>query len=129
MGTLFLFIALLLFALPALMFAVLYAQVVRRGRGLHLLVRDGVETTGRVVNRAKGLSIRQKQVRYEYRDAAGRVHTGYSAVAWQFWEDHAEDGPIAVVYSARRPEISAPRFLVEQTRAALANSASRARLP
>lgn len=29
------------------------------------------------------------------------------------WGAHAEGGPIAVVYSERRPKISAPKYLVD----------------
>ena len=112
---------------PAALVAGLVVVVVRRGLQMRLLVRDGVETAGQVAAklrhrhpRRKGAQRPSLQIRYAYRDAAGGEHEHRSLVTDSFWNEHEEGGPIAIVYSKSQPHISAPRHLVEQSRAALA---------
>lgn len=102
----------------------LVVLVVRRGLQLKQLVADGVNATGTVTQKiehptARGTRRNDRRIAYEYRDAAGRTHRHISLVSSEFWLAHTEGGPIDIVYSRSRPEISAPRFLVEQGRAAL----------
>lgn len=59
-----------------------------------------------------------RSVRYEYHDDMGRAHSHTSAVIDDVWDAHEEGGPIAVVYSASRPAVSAPKYLVERARQA-----------
>ncbi|HEU0052654.1 MAG TPA: DUF3592 domain-containing protein [Longimicrobium sp.] len=113
---------------PVTLVVVFLARVSRRGGELRLLLQDGVETTGRVTNRivpGAPTSRRHRYMRYEYRDAAGRMHAHSSPVSYTFWNDHGEGSEVPVVYSASRPAISAPRWLVEQSREAMAKEPAR----
>ena len=112
---------------PVALVAGLVVMVVRRGLQMRLLVADGVEITGRVVAKLRHHHVRRKgsqrdsvRIHYAYRDAAGGEHEHRSLVTDSFWNEHVEGGPIAIVYSKSRPHVSAPKHLVEQSRAALA---------
>lgn len=111
--------------IPVLIVAGLVVVVVRRGFQMKQLCADGVEATGTVVARlqyhtAKGSVRNNRWIKYEYQDAAGQTHGHKSLVTSDFWTTHQEGGPIAIVYSRSRPDISAPRHLVELSRQALA---------
>jgi hypothetical protein len=61
-----------------------------------------------------------RRVRYEYVDQFGRTHSHRSTVPDDVYRSCEEGGPFPVVYSQSRPHVSAPKYLVEQSRAALA---------
>lgn len=107
--------------IPAVVLACVAYLVIRRGVHFRRLLKDGVETTGTVVSmitfRGKG-SARGRYLRYEYRDAVGRLHSHRSLVSREIWDSVEEGGQIAIVYSSSKPEISAPAYLVEINRAA-----------
>jgi hypothetical protein len=69
---------------------------------------------------ASGSRRSTRRIRYAYQDAAGRTHTHTSMITSDFWNAHVEGGPITIVYSRSRPQVSAPRHLVELSRQALA---------
>lgn len=112
----------LLIVIPVLFLAYATYRVISRGAELQRLVRDGVEAVGVVVNKVKFNTSgpRQYLLRYQYRDQMGREYSNRSQVTASVWEGYVEDGPIAVVYSASKPQISAPQYLVEQSHTALA---------
>jgi hypothetical protein len=119
---------LLAIILPLLLIAFGVYAVVRRGFQMRQLVQDGVETNGTVAQKleyptARGSRRSSRRLRYEYRDAAGRVHSHVSMVTADFWNAHAVGGPIAIVYSRSRPQVSSPRHLVDLSRQALAGKA------
>jgi len=102
----------------------LVVMVVRRGFQMKQLVQDGVAVTGVVTDKiehptASGSRRSSRRIAYEYRDAAGQAHRHISLVTSDFWNAHAEGGPIDIVYSRSRPGISAPAHLVELSRQAL----------
>ena len=114
-------------ALPVVILALGAGLVIQRGLQMRLLAQDGVETTGRVVARLRQVPARRKgshrpvlRIHYAYRDGAGAEHEHRSRVTEAFWNEHADGGPIAVVYAKSRPQVSAPKQLVEHSRAALA---------
>lgn len=116
---------------PVAIVAGLIAVVVRRGLQMRQLALDGVDTTGQVVAKLRHIHARRKgsqrpslRIHYAYRDAAGAEHEHRSLVTDSFWNAHEEGGPIAIVYSQSQPQISAPKHLVEQSRAALAKKGS-----
>ena len=99
-------------------------RIVRRGFDLKLLVEDGVEAVGTVSQKlqfatAKGSRRNDRYLIYEYEDPRGVRHRHRSSVTSEFWRSHEEGGPIDIVYSRSRPEISAPRGLVEKARKAI----------
>lgn len=76
----------------------------------------GREVTGRVVEkrqtRRRGST--SAWIRYEYVDPFGRRRRSRrNIVTPEAWQAHTEGGPIAVVYSERRPKISAPKYLID----------------
>ena len=108
--------------LPIVIVVLLIRAVITRGLEFKRLREDGVETTGRVVAKVRtpgsGRSPSTRSVRYEYHDDMGRAHCHTSAMTNDMWNVHEEGGPIAVVYSASRPAVSAPKYFVERTRQA-----------
>jgi len=101
--------------------------VVTRGLQLKQLVEDGVDIDGKVVRQFKlnpkgGSQSTNHYLRYSYRDSAGREHEYKSNVSRDYWVAHPEGSAIAITYSKSRPGISAPRYLVEQAREALAKN-------
>lgn len=105
--------------------AIVIWLVVTRGLQLKQLVEDGVDIDGVVVRQFKlnpkgGSQSTNHFLRYRYRDSAGQEHEYKSNVSRDFWVAHPEGSTIAITCSRSRPQISAPRYLVEQAREALA---------
>ena len=85
-------------------------------RELLELKQYGVETTGRVVEKRQTRSRGNTStwIRYEYQDQFGKTHRSRrNLVTPAAWEAHTEGGPIAIVYSQRRPRISGPKYLLD----------------
>lgn len=97
--------------------------VVTRGLQLKQLVEDGVDINGVVVRQfkhnPKGPASTNYYLRYRYSDSQDREHEYKSNVSYDYWVAHPEGRAIAITYSASRPQVSAPRYLVEQAREAL----------
>lgn len=110
---------------PLLLLPVAAVRVVQRGFQLRRLVADGVDATGTVVGKVTFNSSgpRSRYLRYRYQAADGRTCTHRSLVSRELMNAHQEGGPIEIVYSASRPHVSAPRYLVEQGRSALREKA------
>ena len=112
--------ALLFGLIPFAIFGGTLYVIVRRGLQMKQLLADGVETTGLGGRKARHCSstgrMCHRYLRYEYHDSLGRAHTHQSLVPDEVWDAHMEGGSIDVVYSQRRPAVSAPKYLVEQVR-------------
>lgn len=97
--------------------------VVSRGLEMKRLVEDGIDIDGIVVRQfshhTRGSQSSSHFLRYRYRDARGGEYTHKSNVTRDFWVAHPEGSAIAITYSKSRPQVSAPRYLVEQARTAL----------
>ena len=110
------------FLLPVVIVVLMVLRLIERGFEFKQLLADGVETTGRVVAKITTRSSRHssftRTLRYEYHDDMGREHAHTAAVIDAAWDEHEEGGPIAVIYSASRPAVSAPKYLVERARQA-----------
>lgn len=111
--------------MPAAVVGVVAFRVVKRGRELRQILLDGVAATGTVRTKVAfhGSGARSRYLRYDYRDAAGRTHSHRSLVPRDVWNAHEKGGPIAIVYSASRPQISAPQYLVDLGRRAMEGKA------
>ncbi len=99
--------------------------VVTRGLQMKQLLEDGIDIDGKVVrqfrhNPKTGSLSTDHFLRYSYRDGAGREHEYKSNVNRDFWAAHPEGSTIAITHSKSKPEISAPRFLVDAAREAMA---------
>lgn len=99
--------------------------VITRGLQMKQLLDDGIDIDGKVVRQFKhnpktGSLSTDHFLRYSYRDSAGREHEYKSSVNRDFWAAHPEGSAIAITYSKSKPEISAPRFLVDAARDAMA---------
>jgi hypothetical protein len=96
-------------------FAGLIRTAARWGTELIELQQFGVATTGVVLKKVsyntKGGQSRS--VQYEYRDQFGATHTRKVLVTSDAWDALQDGGPIDVIYSPRRPKISAPKYLIE----------------
>jgi hypothetical protein len=54
-----------------------------------------------------------RSVKYEYRDPFGTRQTRKVLVTNDAWETLQDGGPIEIIYSQRRPKVSAPKYLVD----------------
>lgn len=89
------------------------------GRELIELQRYGREVTGRVVERrqTRRRGNTSAWIRYDYVDQFGRTRRSRrNIVTLEAWDAHTKGGPIAIVYSERRPKISAPKYLTDLDR-------------
>ena len=88
---------------------------VRWGKELVELQKFGVDTTGVVLKKVsyntKGGQSRS--VKYEYHDQFGAAHTRKVLVTSDAWDALQDGGPIELVYSQRRPKVSAPKYLLD----------------
>jgi hypothetical protein len=104
------------FLIPLLVIAAVVHRVVKRGYELRRLLEDGVEATGTVTRKRRFRTAHpQLYLHYEYSDPAGDVHQQRSLVPDTVFDAHQE-GAIAIVYSASRPSVSAPLYLIEELR-------------
>lgn len=99
--------------------------VITRGLQMKQLLEDGIDIDGRVVRQFKhnpktGSLSTNHFLRYSYSDRNGIEHEYKSSVNRDFWAAHPEGSAIAITYSKSKPEISAPRFLVDAAREAMA---------
>jgi Protein of unknown function (DUF3592) len=100
---------------------------VTRGLQMKQLLEDGVDIDGTVLrqfkhNPKKASLSTDYFLRYSYRDSAGQEYEYKSNVNRDFWEAHPEGSAIAITYSKSKPAISAPRFLVDAARGAMAKN-------
>jgi len=97
--------------------------VISRGLDMKRLAEDGIDVDGVVLRQfkhnTKGSQSTSHFLRYLYCDSTGQAHEHKSNVTYDFWIAHPEGHTIAITYSQSRPQVSAPRYLVEQARAAL----------
>ena len=80
------------------------------------LKQYGIEATGRITEkretRRRGNTSRS--IRYEYVDQLGKPHRSRrNIVTPDVWDSLAQGEPILIVYSQRRPKISAPKYLMD----------------
>jgi len=128
-------VVLLFMVLPAAVFGTAVWKIVREALDLKHLVELGgeerIETEAIVIEKKEELggirrTVRKRYLRYEYRDGFGAVHRRRAEVPEEIWREAREGGPLLVVYSPRRPGVSAPRAVLDQAaaRAALRRQAT-----
>jgi hypothetical protein len=78
------------------------------------LESSGIETTAVVT--AKIVDRRSHYIKYQYTDQFGRRHQRKVMALPDIWDSTVEQGPISIVYSEKRPHISAPKQFVELMR-------------
>jgi L-ascorbate metabolism protein UlaG (beta-lactamase superfamily) len=98
---------------------------ISRGRQMGELARRGVPITGVVVQKfrsgkAGGATSRGRRLSFEYKGPDGRTYHRAASVTSSEWEAHEEGGGIELVCLPDNPGISAPAWLVQQAREALA---------
>ena len=104
---------------PVLIVGGIIFMAVRRGLQMRELCDLGVATTAqifskRTVRGGSGSSVRQWKLAYRYTDSFGVAHEHTSIVPIEQYDRHDEGGPIEVVYSSKRPAVSAPKYLVDE---------------
>ncbi len=108
---------------PALIVGGIVFLAVRRGLQMRELCDHGIETVGRISGKRSlsntGATNRQKKLVYSYTDRKGATHSHTSVVTPEVYEKFDKGDQIEVVYSSIRPEISAPKYLIDQCRKAL----------
>jgi hypothetical protein len=108
-------VAFALIVLGAFAFIGLIRKAIRWGNELVELQQFGVETTGTVLRKISyhAKSGPSRFVQYEYRDQFGVPHTRRVVASEDVWEKLQEGGAIEVIYSQRRPKVSAPKYLMD----------------
>lgn len=108
---------------PVLILAGIVFILVKRGLEMKELSEHGIETVGRIVNKrsvkSSSSSSRRQKLVYRYTDTSGAAHEHTSVVPSEVYHAHEEGGTIPVVYSPKKPAVSAPKYLVDQARTAL----------
>ena len=106
----------------AILVAVAAIVIVRRAGEFGRLVQDGIETTGVVEEKlvfGGGSGTRKgKHIRYAYKDERGREHRFRSQVSEGRFDGFAVGDPIEIVYSRANPAVSAPKWLIDEAKAA-----------
>jgi hypothetical protein len=99
----------------ALLFIGAIRVAIRWGNEFAELQQFGVETTGTVLKKSafNAKPGPARFLRYEYRDQFGVPHSRKVPVTQAVWETLQEGGPIEIVYSQRRPKVSAPKYLMD----------------
>jgi hypothetical protein len=107
---------------PALIVGGIIYLAVRRGLQMSELCDHGIETTGQIFSKRSvsgGKSARRWKLAYRYTDSSGTTHEHTSVVSIEQYQKHDEGGPIGIVYSSKRPAVSAPKYLVDECMKAL----------
>ncbi len=108
--------------IPVLIVGAIIVFFVRRGLQFRELCECGVETEGLVVEKRtvnSGSSARQHKLVYSYMDSHGSTHHHTSVVTYEVSQSLGEGDKIEIVYSSKHSQVSAPKFLVNQSRKAL----------
>lgn len=109
--------------IPVLIVGGIIYLAARRGLQMRELCDHGIEATGQIfskrsVKSGKSTSRRWK-LAYRYTDSSGATHEHTSVVSIEQYQKHDEGGPIEIVYSSKRPAVSAPKYLVDECMKAL----------
>jgi hypothetical protein len=109
------FFALAVVVVMALAFTAAIRTVIRWGNEVVELQQFGVETTGTVLHKSSSRTQKALRhfVRYEYRDQFGVPYSRKVPMTESAWDVLQEGGPIEIVYSQRRPKVSAPKSLMD----------------
>lgn len=94
--------------------------VVKRGAEMTEIAAHGVDVKGVVVEKrsvpgARNSSRQQKLV-YAYTDAQGATHQHTSVVTYDTYDRYQVGDQIDIVYSSKRPQVSAMKEMVEFAR-------------
>ena len=110
-------VGLLIFVVAmAVALAIALRMAMNWGKELVELQQYGVPSQGRVIEKrqTRRRGVTSTWIRYEYVDQFGKRHRGRrNLVTPDAWAAHEEGGPIAIVYSQRRPGISLPKYLLD----------------
>lgn len=113
------------YLLPVVIIVVaMIAVLVWRGRQFGELARRGIDVQGTVVSKfrthAKGPGWRGRRMAFTYRGPDGVEYRRAASVSVGKWNEFEEGGPIQLVCLPDKPGVSAPKWLVEEARKALA---------
>lgn len=117
----------ILFALLVigLIVAAFIGVAVWRGKQIGALARRGVPVSGTVVRKfrsgsADGVGSRGRRIAFNYTGPDGKAYRRAASVTIGKFADYEEGSSIALVCLPDNPGVSAPAWLVEQAREALA---------
>ena len=111
-------------AFIGLFMVAMIATIWWRGREFGELARRGVDVSGTVERKfrpgAGGPGGRRHRVSFRYLGPDGQQYSRAATIASGKWGELAEGGPIPLVCLPEKPGVSAPAWLVESARQALA---------
>lgn len=113
--------------LPLLVVVLVFGGViylaVSRSLEMKELTESGIEANGTVTEK-KSLpnsrsSTRKNKIAYTYTDQQGQAHASATFLPYDEYDKYQVGGPIDIVYSSKRPSVSAPLYYVALARQAL----------
>lgn len=115
-------------SLTLLFIAVVAGTAIWRGRQLGDLVRRGVPVTGVVERKfrsgkAAAAGDRGRRLAFTYTGPDGNTYRRATSVTTSKWAEHEEGGAIELICLPDAPGVSAPAWLVQHARDALAKRA------
>ena len=109
---------------PVVIVGWLIGYVIWRGLQMRELVQSGVETQAvieskRAVKPSKGSGRHQYKIVYRYTDSSDNTHSRTTVTTSELYDQYDEGQPFPIVYSSKRPHISARKDEVDAARKAL----------
>lgn len=104
----------------ALVIGGLVFVVVKRGMEMTELAAHGVDVKGTVIDKrsipAARSSTRKQKLVYAYTDTQGATHQHTSVVTYDTYDRYQVGDPIDIVYSSKRPAVSAMKEMIDFAR-------------
>jgi hypothetical protein len=105
---------------PVLILGAIVFVIGRRVMQFKELSEHGIDTDAIILEKR---SVRpgssggwKKKIVYRYQDSSGGSHEATTIVSDQIYDRYAEGEAFPVTYSARKPSVSGPRYLVDEAR-------------
>jgi hypothetical protein len=113
---------------PVLIFGAIIFVIGRRVMQFKELSEQGVDTDAIILEkrtvRPSNSGSWKKKIVYRYQDSSGASHEATTLVSVEVYDRYAEGEAFPVTYSAKRPHVSGPRYLVDEARKVKAKKTS-----
>ena len=107
--------------IPIAIIGLIAAFIVRRGFQMKALAHEGVAIEGTIIKkfRQPGSGTTAPYLRYKYTTPTGERYENKIAVDEDVWQGHEVGDAIELVYTPKRPSVSAAKYMVNLSRQAL----------
>ncbi|MCB0309856.1 MAG: hypothetical protein KDD42_01395 [Bdellovibrionales bacterium] len=105
------------------LFGIMLAVALKRGLEMRELAERGVSGKGIVLKKFKTRGqkggISSNWIKYQYQSSRGQTFQNKVSVLSEFFENHSEGDEVDLVYLNNKPKISALKYMVDLSKAAL----------